>query len=182
MTASRLTVRTVALHTLIVDRWPGGTEARLCAELTRTLPASLAYMAAITADGYPTSTPGAPDRATGGSGSHDKLGSIVARRERAAASYAALCASVGDAAACLALVDRSGVKTALRAAQRLVDEWQPPVVVQASLHRCTAPDDEHLEPWVRPECDSLAVKAGLCHACYMRRYRWAKEQEAQVAS
>jgi hypothetical protein len=178
---TRLAPRVAALHVLIVDRWPGGTEDRLCAELGRTLPRSLTYMATITADGYPTSTPGAPDRGSGTGGAHDKLGAIVARREHASASYAALCAAVGDAAACVALVDRSGVKSALRAAQRLVDEWQPPVVVQPSTHRCHAPDGEHLEPWVRPECENLAVKAGMCHACYMRRRRWLAEQE-QLAS
>ncbi len=184
MTASRITVRATALGHLITDRWPGGTEARQIAELARTLPRSLAYMASVAPDGWPTSTPGAPDRVgSAGSGSPDKLAGIVARRQHATASYAALCDAVGAATVFVAQMDRPGVRGALRAAQRVVDEWQPPVVVQASTHRCAPADSESLEPWTRPECQDLAVKAGLCNACYMRRRRWKIDQDSgQVAS
>ena len=176
-----LTARVAALATLIDDRWPNGAESRLVTELARTLPRSLTHMATLTADGYPTSTPGASDRGTGAGGDHDKLGTIVALRAHATEAYSDLCGRVSDAAAHLALEDRLGVRSSLKAAQWLVDTWQPPVVVQPSLHRCTAPDSESLEPWVRPECDALAVKAGMCSACYTRRRRFKADQAQEVA-
>ena len=181
-----VTAQVHALHTLIRDRWPGGTEDRLCAELVRTIPRSLGYMVAVTPDGWPTSTPGAPDRGNGGRGVAE-LTSVEAathHRARPTASYAALCGFVAGAAANVALVDRPGVRQALRGAQRIVDEWQPPVVVQYDTVRCSAPAEDHLEPWYRPDCENIAAtgRRGLCDACSMRRHRWIKANEQEGAA
>jgi len=92
---NRLTPRVAALGTLIADRYGrGSTEARLVGQLSDSLPRALRELAADTPDGYSTSTPGASGRDGGRSTSTDTLGSLVARRERTATLYAALCASV----------------------------------------------------------------------------------------
>ena len=174
-----------ALGHLISDRWPGGLEARLCAVLARTLPRSLAHLAAVTADGFPSSTPGASDRGNGGRSTAEltSVESAVHGRTRPSAAYAALCAAVGDAAAAVAVMDRRGVRDALRAAQGVVDAWQPPAHDTARTLRCSAPSDVHLEPWYRPDCDNVSApgRQGLCDACAMRRWRWRRAQESGAA-
>lgn len=171
-----VTARIHALNHLIGDRWPGGVEIRLCAELARTLPRSLTHLVAVTADGFPTSVPGAPDRGNGGRSAAEltSVESAAHARRRSAEAYAALCARIGDAAASVALMDRHGVRDALRAAQGIVDAWQPPASETARSLRCSAPSDVHLEPWYRPDCDNVSApgRQGLCDACAMRRRRW----------
>lgn len=191
MTAPRITTQLAALGTLIADRWPNRLEHRLVTQLAATLPRSLGHLAAIAADGYPTSTPGASDRGIGGR-SENELWSVEAAIETRllldhpdpasqapSAAYAALAASVVEAAAAVADDDRMAVRRALRNAQRLVDTWQPPVVEVYRQVRCTPPADEATDPWTRPDCENIAApgRRGLCDACSMRRHRWLKAQE-----
>lgn len=174
---TRPAAQLAALTTLIGDRWPDGQELRQCAELARTMPRAIGHMVAVTADGFSASTAGNPDRVGARSTSGDGMLSTVARRDRSTAAYGALSAHLADAAASLVALDRYGVRDALRDAQRVVDVWQPPVVVQASASRCAAIGTETMEPWYREDCTDLAVKAGLCANCFMRRYRWRKAQD-----
>jgi hypothetical protein len=182
-----ITARVAALHTLIGDRWPGGVEDRMCAELARTLPRSLAHMVAVTPDGFPTSTPGAPDRANGARGSAEltSVESATHHRTRSTRSYTALCVFVGDAAARVALMDRMALKDSLRAAQAVVDEWQPPMSAAERETawrnvRCSASVDmAGYMDWSLADCENVAApgRQGLCTRCHMRRYRWIKAQD-----
>ena len=177
MTASRLTPRVSALTTLIGDRYGrGSTEYRLSNQLKTMLPVVIDQMARVCPDGYPTSTPGASGRdGGGGSSSLDTLGNLVARREHPTASYAALCALVGDATADLSASDRQGMKRALNACLRIADEWQPKVDTEAIVRaqKCTSPAADHVESWYRADCENVAApgRQGLCDACHMRKWR-----------
>ena len=183
MTTYRLTPRVAALTTLIVKQWgPSSTEARQIDALTHALPRALREMALECPDGYPTSTPGAPDRGGSAStGSPDKLGGIVARRQRASSSYAALAASVARVGEGVALGERTTVRRALSACIALTDEWHPKIDTSAIVQsqRCSSPAEVHLEPWYRADCENIASpgRQGRCDACSMRRHRWLKEQE-----
>lgn len=179
----RLTPRVAALTTLIVQRWgPASTEARQIHALSDALPRALREMALECPDGYPTSTPGASDRGGSAStGSPDKLGNLVHRRERAATAYSTLCASVAAVAVGVAQEDQTTVKRALEACIRVTDGWHPKIdtstIVQSQ--RCSSPADVHLEPWYRADCENVASpgRQGRCDACSMRRHRWLKEHE-----
>ncbi len=183
MTTYRLTPRVAALTTLIVKQWgPSSTEARQIAQLGDVLPRVLRVLWLDTPDGYPTSTPGAPDRGGSASaGSPDKLGSLVARRERTTTTYSLLCAAVGRASEGVALRDRNAVRTALSDALRVTDGCQDRIdtkpIVQAQ--RCSSPAEDQLEPWYHPDCENVASpgRQGRCDACSMRRHRWLKTQE-----
>lgn len=183
MTTYRLTPRVAALTTLIIKQWgPSSTEARQIDTLSQALPRALREMALECPDGYPTSTPGAPDRGGSAStGSPDKLGGIVARRQRATASYSALCSAVAGVAVAISESDRGAVRRALSSGIAITDEWHPKVDTSAIVEaqRCSSPASEHLEPWYRADCENVASsnRQGRCDACSMRRYRWHKSQE-----
>lgn len=190
MTTRRLTTQLSALGTLIADRWPDRIEHRLVVQLVATLPRSLEHMATITADGHPTSTPGAPDRGNGARGESEltSVESAVESRLRLAdpersptEAYVAMRAAVVAAALAVAEDDRTETRRQLRTAQRLVDTWQPPVVIQPTAHRCTPAGEEALEAWVRPDCEANAVRSGLCSACYQRR-RYHHQQRSEGAA
>jgi hypothetical protein len=190
MTQRRLTTQLTALGTLIADRWPDRIEHRLVAQLAATLPRSLEHLATVVADGFPASTPGAPDRGNGGRSESEltSVESAVEARLRLsdpdperspAEAYAGLCAAVVAAAVAVADEDRMAARRQLRAAQRIVDRWQPPVVEAYRQLRCTPPADEATAPWARPDCENVAApnRRGLCDACSMRRHRWLRAQE-----
>ena len=183
----RLTPRVAALTTLIVTRWgPASTEARQITQLGDVLPRVLRVLWIDTPDGYPTSTPGARDRGGSAStGSADKLGSLVAQRERTTATYATLCASVGLAAQCVALGDRRGLRAALGEALRVTDGVQDKIDTEpiAKAQRCSSPGDQHTEPWYRADCENISSpgRQGRCDACSMRRHRWLAKQQGEVA-
>jgi hypothetical protein len=194
MTTYRLTPRVAALTTLIVKQWgPSSTEARQIAQLGEVLPRVLRVLWLDTPDGYPTSTPGAPDRGGSASaGSPDKLGSLVARRERTTATYSLLCAAVGRASEGVALMDRNTVRDALSAALRVTDGCQDSIEPQAyttlkeRLTCCRKQDnDDGSESWVDPLCENIADQGrqGMCEPCYRRRYNYMRrEAEQQQAS
>lgn len=175
-----ITAQLAALRTLIDDRWPGSRTAGRAEQLAATLPRALAHMADHCPDGYPTSTPGAPDRGNGGRSTAEltSVEAAVHHRTRPADAYAALCASVANAAAHVALMDRRGTSAALRQAQQVVDAWQPLAPDTYRSLRCTPPSDEAMQPWARPDCENIAApgRRGLCDACSMRRHRWQREQ------
>jgi hypothetical protein len=180
-----LTAMTHALGTLIGDRWPNGTEARLVADLAARLPRVITHLADKTADGWKQSTPGAPDRATGGSGTVDAIVGIIAQRQHNAAAYADLCLAVASAAACVAEMDRPGARRALGAALRLTDMHQPPATpeLRRSLRCVGGKDLVGAIEWGRADCENIAAagRNGLCDACHMRRWRWERRQ-AELAS
>jgi hypothetical protein len=179
-----------ALRMLVIDRWP---RARLVAhidQLATTSPRAVAHMVDLASIGYPASTVGAADRSNGGGAELTSVESAVARRlgdlgagldpsKAPAVAHAALSAHLSDAAAAVALMDRRGVLAAVRAAQRLVDAWQPLAGDTYRALRCQPPTDEATEPWTRPDCENVAAvgRKGLCDACAMRRHRWQRAQE-----
>jgi len=179
MTASRLAVRTAALVTLIEDRCGhGSTESRLARQLHGIIPRAITELAIELPDGYPSSTPGAPDRG-GNSSTIDTLGNLVVRRLTPTSTYTSLCAAVGDATAKVALRDRQGVKAALGAALAITDGcWRRPSDDEKSARRaqatcCHQMDcDDGTAAWVDPLCSNIAApgRQGLCDACYRRRY------------
>ena len=191
MTTRRLTTQLTALGTLVADRWPERLEHRLVAQLAATLPRSLEHLATVTADGHPTSTPGAPDRGNGARGDSEltsvesavearlRLGDPNRTLRAPAEAYASLVLHVTTAAVAVADDDRMAARRALRSAQLIVDTWQPPVVEAYRQLRCTPPADEATAPWARPDCENVAApnRRGLCDACSMRRHRWLKAQE-----
>jgi hypothetical protein len=187
MTTYRLTPRVAALTTLIVQRWgPGSTEARQIHALGDALPRALREMALECPDGYPTSTPGASDRGGSAStGSADKLGNLVHRRERAVTAYSTLCASVAAVAVGVAQEDRTTVRRALEACIGVTDGWHPKIDTKpiVKAQRCSVPAERALEPWVRPECENVASpgRHGMCDACSMRSHRWVKAHQEEVA-
>lgn len=185
----RLTPRIAALTTLIVTRWgPASTEARQIAQLGDVLPRVLRVLWIDTHDGYPTSTPGASDRAGGRSSSTDALGNLVVRREATTATYAALCAHVGRATEGVALLDRNTVRSALSAALRVTDGVQdqlPPQAYTSLKERLTCcrkqENDDGSEPWVDPLCENIADQGrqGMCEPCYRRRYNHMRREAEQ---
>ena len=191
MTTRRLTTQLTALGTLITNRWPHRLEHRLVTQLAATLPRSLEHLASITADGYPTSTPGASERGIGGRSTSElwPVESTIETRLRLddpnrtmsapAEAYATLVLHVTTAAVAVADDDRMAARRALRSAQLIVDTWQPPVVEAYRQLRCTPPADEATAPWARPDCENVAApnRRGLCDACSMRRHRWLKAQD-----
>lgn len=176
---TRLSIRTAALATIITDRWPAGTEARLVDDLAARLPRTIAQLAMATPDGYPSSTPGASERGgpSGSSSSPDRIGNLIARRSRAVEAYAHLTELLGTATAAAAVADRQGVRRALSDALGVTDEWQPPAPasVKAALtcSRWTV-QDTGVDDWVDPLCQRIADvgRSGLCEACWRRRHRW----------
>lgn len=177
MTTHRLTTQTAALTTLIGDRWPNGTEARLVADLAARLPRTIEQMAWSTPDGYPTSVIGADGRGGGGGGgSLDTLGNLVAARAAGADAYALMCELVARAAACVVDTDRHGVRRAISDALTVTDVWHAPLTPKQKENLMCATkhaEDVGTEPWVDPTCERVADvgRNGLCEACYRRRLR-----------
>ena len=187
MTYRRLTAQTAALSTLIGDRWPDGTEARLVADLIARLPRTITQMALVTPDGYPTSVVGAPDRATGGgSSSPDRLAALVARREAPTEDYRRLGRLVSEAAAGVAVSDRQAVRRAITTALAVTDAWQPPASAEErrAMMCCHSIDnDRGIEEWVDPLCERIADvgRRGLCEPCWRRRHRWQQRRAEAIA-
>jgi hypothetical protein len=181
-----------ALRMLVIDRWP---RARLVAhidQLATTSPRAVAHMVDLTSIGFRASTDfdRLLNRSDGGGAELTSVESAVARRlgelgagtdptKAPAVAHAALSAHLSDAAVAVALMDRRGVLAAVRAAQRLVDAWQPLAGDTYRALRCQPPTDEATEPWTRPDCENVAAvgRKGLCDACAMRRHRWQRAQE-----
>lgn len=80
----RLVPQTVALRTLVVDRYGDGSRiGHQATELAHLINATLTRLTLATPDGYATTCPGAPGRDGGKSStSPDRLGDIVVRRDR----------------------------------------------------------------------------------------------------
>lgn len=184
----RLVPQTHALRTVIVDRW--GPSARISLEvgqLAHLIEGTLTRMVLATPDGYPTSCVGAPGRSGGGSSSSaDKLGGIVADRERSADAYAALVDDVVTAALHVAAGDRKSARQAIARALAIVDEWRAPLAPDEldTLKKDTRCSSSSSMPgyieWSRPDCENVAAPGrgdGLCDACRMRRWRWEKRDE-----
>jgi hypothetical protein len=189
MPTPRLTTQLAALQTLIANRWPNRIEHQLVTQLATTLPRSLDHLTTITADGHPTTTPGAADHHNGGRTDNELTtveAAVEARLQLAhpdrspTDAYHHLCTTITTAATFVALNDRPGVRNSLRAAQRIVDTWQPPATPTYTQLRCTPPADEATQPWTRPDCENIAApgRRGLCDACSMRRHRWRKQHHA----
>lgn len=184
---SRLAVRTATLATLIENRWGhGSTESRLARQLHTVTPRAIAELAIELPDGYPTSTPGAPDRG-GNTTTTDTLGNLVIRRLTPTTTYTSLCAAVGDATAKVALMDRQGVKDALRVALAITDGcWRHPSDQEKTARRTQATcqhqmdNDDNTAPWVDPHCQNIAApgRQGFCDACYQRRYRHLRAEHS----
>jgi hypothetical protein len=179
---TRLTAQADALSTLIADRWPSGTEARLVGDLIARLPRTIAQMAMVTPDGFPVSVVGAPDRATGGgSSSPDRLAALVAQREAPTEDYRQLSRLVSSAAASVVVADRQGVRRAISDALAVTDAWQPPATVderRAMMCVKYTESDSGVDEWVDPLCERIADlgRRGLCETCWRRRHRWQQRR------
>ena len=179
---TRLTAQADALSTLIGDRWPSGNEARLIGDLVARLPRTIGQMAMVCPDGYPSSTPGAADRATGTSSSGtDRMAALVARREAPTEDYRRLSALVSAAAAGVATNDRQAVRRALGDALAVTDAWQPPATAEerrAMMCAHSTDGDSGVEEWVDPLCERIADlgRRGLCETCWRRRHRWQQRR------
>lgn len=184
---TRVSTQAAALATLIADRWPAGTEARLVGDLVARLPRTIGQMAMVCPDGYPASTPGAADRATGsGSSSPDRLAALVARREAPTEDYRRLSALVSVAAAGVAVSDRQAVRRALGDALAVTDAWQPPATAderRAMMCSRSTDADSGVEEWVDPLCERIADvgRRGLCETCWRRRHRWMQRRAEATA-
>jgi hypothetical protein len=175
---SRTLTQAKALHEIVTKQW-GDTSAN--AKRTRTilttLPNAIAYMATITPDGYPTSTPGAPDR--GGSRSTNELTSVEAayvQRNDSVLAHQLLTNMLKAAALTAHLNDKPACRTHLKQVQTIINTWQLPAAPKlAATLRCTGGEglDELNAPWKRPDCTNISDprRNGLCTACHMRRYR-----------
>jgi hypothetical protein len=113
-------------------------------------------------DGYPTTASGADHQ--GGRGNDE-----TSRTERTALTRIGN-THPGPTTTLLELYD--WLKTAnhaLTAALNLCDQHTPHT--HTPPPRCDGRGLEGYEHWGEP-CNRTADKAGLCHACYMRCYRW----------
>lgn len=185
----RLVPQTRMLRDIIISRY--GTTARITLEvqqLATLIESTVNRMALSTPDGYPTTCVGAPGRGGGGgSSSHDKLGNLVASRERSASAYADLANDVATAAMHVALDDRRSARQSIARALAIVDEWRAPLAPDEldtlkKATRCAIGSSSmpgYIE-WARGDCDNIAAPGrgdGLCDACRMRRWRWEKRDE-----
>jgi len=177
-----LIAQTHALNILIGDRWPQRVEHILATQLAQATPTVIAAWNLTASDGYPTSTPGAADRNNGGRGTSEltSVEAAVITRTRPIGAETALSAAVRAATIAVWHSDRKAVRTELKVALNITDQWQPPSSPKlAATLRCAGMVPTSAWPG-RPECHNIADgganSLGLCVACRRAYYRHEKAE------